>query len=358
MLKRSAVPLLFALAASGCVSVASLPDPRGALRPGQRLVVALYQSPGPWIVDATDSKAEAAAKVSPVGFLMQTVQDQHTLSVSKYLQQYMPRPHYGLEVNNELMKMLKARISSGTVQTDFEAGVVPAQIVDWNKAKDQLDWRYRYYAPDPSQPPPRDYARILTLDDALILDVNVSFGTSPTEDGRVLPQMSAASRVYRGDTSSLLWEHEDEVTDATSNATLTDFKVAPAELTARIEALAPRLGDAVAASFAQAFGLAPSTAAMSSGGLVRSTAATNGHAFGSSGGGLVPMAFFQNMPAASTAAPAGVAASTAAAAAQPAVVQSTATAQPAPAPSQPPAESSGTTSSPAVNGSSGTATTP
>jgi len=66
--------------------------------------------------------------------------------------------------------------------------------------KDQLDWRQRYYAPDPDQPAPRDYAKLLMLDDALILDVNVSFGTDATDDGRPLHTMSAASRVYRGDT--------------------------------------------------------------------------------------------------------------------------------------------------------------
>jgi hypothetical protein len=306
VLKRFVVPLTIVLSAAGCVSVAPLPDPRGALKPGQRLVVALYQSPGPWIVDAVDSKAEAAAKVSPVGFLMQTVQDEHTLSVSKDLQQYMPRPHYGLEVNEELMKKLKEVAAPRAVQTDFEAGIAPAQIVDWNKAKDQMDWRYTYYAPDPSAPPPRDYARALTLDDALILDVNLSFGTSPTDDGRVLPAMSAASRVYRGDTSSLLWEHEDEVTDATSSSTLVDFKVAPADLVRRIEALSPRLADTVADSFAKAFGLAapPPPVAVSTG-------TTNGRVFGGGGGGLVPMSFFDN--AASTAAASAVAVSSAAA---------------------------------------------
>ena len=286
-MRRLTFPLLLAAAAAGCVSVAPMPDPRGALRPGQRLVVALYQSPGPWIIDAADSKAEAAAKISPVGFLMQTVQDEHTLSVSKDLQQYMPRPHYGLEVEEPLLKALKARISSGTVQTGFEAGIAPAQLLDWNKAKDQLDWRARYYSPDPDSPAPRDYARILTLDDALILDVNLSFGTAASDDGRVMPQMSADSRVYRDDTSHLIWEHEDAVTDQVSSSTLVDFKLSPSDLTQRIEKLAPRLADAVTASFAKAFGLAP---AVSTAPAHASTAA-----FAGNGGGLVPASYFQNM---------------------------------------------------------------
>jgi hypothetical protein len=311
-MRRLALPLLLSASLAGCVSMASLPDPRGALKPGQRLVVAVYVSPGPWIVDAADTKAEAAAKISPVGFLMQTVQDEHTLGVSKDLQQYMPRPHYGTMVQEALLTELKARISSGSVQTGLEAGIVPAQLSDWNKAKDQLDWRAHYYFPDPDAPAPRDYARILTLDDALILDMNVSFGTTASEDGRLTPEMSAASRVYRGDTSHLVWEHEDEVTDQTSSSTLTEFKLSPSDLTTRIQALAPQLAKASAGSFLRAFGLAPSTAAafvpMSSMTVAGSTS-TIAHGFGSGGGGLVPMSFFQNMPQGPPG-PAGIVAST------------------------------------------------
>ncbi|MDT1107437.1 hypothetical protein, partial [Pseudomonas aeruginosa] len=86
-------------------------------RPGQRLVLAVYPSPGPWIVDAADSKAEAAAKISPVGFLMQSVQNEHTLTVSKDLQQYMPRPHYALAVHDAMLAALRATASTKTVQT-------------------------------------------------------------------------------------------------------------------------------------------------------------------------------------------------------------------------------------------------
>jgi hypothetical protein len=299
-MRRLALLALFAAAAAGCVSVAPLPDPKGALRPGQRLVVAVFPSPGPWILDAADSKAEAAAKISPVGFLMQSVQDEHTLKVSQDLQQYMPRPHYVLEVQDPLLASLKHAVSSTTpVQTALEAGIVPAQLVEWNKAKDQLDWRARYYAPDPDLPAPRDYARVLTLDDALILDVNVSYGITAADDGRLMPQMSAASRVYRGDTSHMIWEHEDEVTDVSSSATLVDFKLAPADLTARLEALAPKLGLAVGGSFSKAFFgtlLTPSTMTVA------------GSSMTAPSGGLLPASFFQHLP--STAAAAGVAPST------------------------------------------------
>ena len=295
---RRLLPLAaFAAAVAGCVSVQGLPDPKGALKPGQRLVVAVYPSPGPWILGSADSKAEAAAKLSPLGFFVQTVENEHTDSVSKNLQQYLPRPRLGLAVQESLLKALTTVRSSATVQTAFQAGIVAAQLADWNKSKDQLDWRQRYYVPDPEQPAPRDYAKILTLDDALILDVNVSFGTDANDDNKLFPVMSAASRVYRGDTMHLLWEHEDIVSDQTSSATMTDIQVQPSLLTDSLSKLAPLLGDTVAGSFLKAFALAPSTSAPRGGSMT------------SSGGGLVPMSFFQN---ASTAAPAGVAPSTAA----------------------------------------------
>lgn len=302
-MRRLALPILLALSASACVGVQPLPDPRGALRPGQRLMVAVYPSPGPWIIDASDSKIESAAKISPVGVFMQGFQDEHTLSVSKDMQQYMPRPHLGLEVHDALVQALRVAISSKAVQTTLEAGIVPDQLIAWNKAKDQLDWRLHYYGPDPDAPAPRDYARALTLDDALILDVNVSYGTTATDDNKLLPYMSAASRVYRGDTSRLIWEHEDEVSDATSSSTLAEFKVQPWDLTNRLEKIAPNLGKAVAASFTKAF-FAPIPGATPAAGTTPGISPSqNGPGFGGTqprGGGLVPMSFFQ-----STGVPAG-----------------------------------------------------
>jgi hypothetical protein len=287
-MNRGALLLSISVALSACVSVQPLPDPRSVLRPGQRIVVAVYPSPGPWIIDATDSKAEAAAKISPVGFLMQSVQNEHILSVSKDLQQYMPRPHYALAVHDSLLSTLRTVMSTKTVQTTLEAGLTQGQLIDWNKASNQLDWRLHYYAPDPDQPAPRDYARALTLDDALVLDVNISYGTSATDDGNILPTMTAASRVYKGDTSRLVWEHEDEISDKTSSSTLAEFKLQPWELTHRLQQLSPALGTAVASSFVKAF-LGESALA-----TALSTSSASGITASPDGGGLVPASFFQN----------------------------------------------------------------
>jgi hypothetical protein len=286
-MRFKAAAFLLAALCAGCASYEALPDARGALGPKQRLVLNISVSPGPWIVDASDSKVETAAKLLPVGFLMQTVQDEHNLTVSKDMQQYMPRPHYGLAVQNALLAALRTARSTETVQTVFEAGVSVAQLTDWNRAKDQLDWRLRYYNLDPGAPAPRDYARALTLDDALILDVNVSYGTIAADDGQIEPQMSAASRVYRGDTSRLVWDHEDEVVDKTSTATLSEFKLYPSQLTDRIEKLAPQLAAAIAASVTKSFGLTPSAPPRISGSTT--TVA------GSAPGGLLPLSYLQNL---------------------------------------------------------------
>ena len=282
-MKRLLLPAVCAALASGCVSLQGLPDPRGALAPAQRLVVAVYPSPGPWIIGSADTKAEAAAKLSPLGFIVSTAENEHTLSVSKNLQQYLPRPDLGLAVQESLLTTLGAARSTGTVQTALEAGIATMQLAEWNKSKNQLDWRQRYYAPDPDEPAPRDYARVLTLDDAIILDVNVSFGTNATDDGRLLPTMTAASRAYRGDTSHLLWQNEDIVSDQTSSATMTDYQLQPWLLTDGLKKLAPALGATVAGSFLKAFALLPST-----------STARHGSVAAGGGGGLVPISAFQD----------------------------------------------------------------
>lgn len=273
-MRRHALLLTAAALSAACVAVQTLPDPRGSLRPGQRLVVLVNAAPGPWIVSAADSKAMAAAKISPLGVFAQDLQDERTLAVSKDLQQYLPRPPYAALVQESLLASLRVALSSAGALTAAQAGVAPAQLAEWNKAKDQLDWRRRYYAPHPDSPAPRDYARLLILDDALVLDVNVSYGTRGVEgeEDRIVPMVSAAARVYRGDTSRLIWEHEEFVTDQSSSFTLVEFKIQPQELAGRLRVLAPQTGAAVAASFLKAFQVAaPAPAAApapSSGGLV------------------------------------------------------------------------------------------
>jgi len=255
------IPIFLTAALAACVSVEPLADPKGSIAAKQRLVVLVWQAPGPWIVKDSDSKAESAAKILPVGFLLQNVQNDKTLEFSKDLQQYLPRPRYDRQLADSLIKTLKT-LHGGPVQTAEEAGISPAQLRDWNLAKDQLDWRLRYYAPEAGLPSPRDYSKILSLDDAAILEVNLSFGTeaTDTEEVQILPTLSAVARVYRADTSHLLWNREEILSDKTSSMTISEFRLEPWQLTQRLEKLAPPLGETLARLTTKALGLTPPAA--------------------------------------------------------------------------------------------------
>ena len=90
-------PLPFAVLASllaSCVAVETPVDPRGSVRIGQRVVVMVHQSPGPWIVADPDNKAETALKLLPLGNFLVGMQEERVNEVSKELQPYLPRPRY------------------------------------------------------------------------------------------------------------------------------------------------------------------------------------------------------------------------------------------------------------------------
>lgn len=254
-MRRSFLFAVIALLAA-CVTIEPPPDPRGAVKPGQRLIVLVYQSPGPWIVADPDSKAESAMKMLPLGTFLQGMQEDRINDLSKEIQPYLPRPRYSEAVEAALIAALKAA-HDGPVQTAAEAGITPSQRHDWNSASDQLDWRRRYWFTEPGTPSPRDYSKLLSLDDAVILEVNLSFGLEPDEQERTLPLLSSASRAYRADTTRMLWAREERLGDATSSSTLTEFRAAPVELTDRLYALAVPFAGRVAAGFAQDAGLRP-----------------------------------------------------------------------------------------------------
>ena len=254
-MRRSLYLALFSCLFSACVTVEPPPDPRGAVKTGQRLIVMVHQSPGPWIVADPDSKAETAMKLLPLGTFLQGMQEERINELSKEVQPYLPRPRYDQAVELALIKALQAA-HGGQVQTAAEAGIAPLQRKEWNAATDQLDWRRKYYFTDGSRPAPRDYSKLLSLDDAVIVDVNVSFGLEPEEE-RTLPVLSAASRAYRADTSRMLWSREERLADSTSSATLTEFRAVPSDLTDRLIAMAEPLAQKIAAGFARDAGLIP-----------------------------------------------------------------------------------------------------
>ena len=255
-MRRSIPFAVLAALAAACVTVEPPPDPRGAVKTGQRMIVMVHQSPGPWIVADPDSKAETAIKLLPLGTFLQGMQEDRINELSKEIQQYLPRPRYNQAVESALIQALKAA-HGGLVQTAAEAGIPPSQRRDWNASTDQLDWRRKYYFIDSGRSSPRDYSKMLSLDDAVIVDVNISFGLEPDDQGRTLPLLSAASRLYRADTVKLLWSREDRLSDTTSSSTLTEFRAAPVELTDRLYVMSGPLAAKIAAGLVREAGLQP-----------------------------------------------------------------------------------------------------
>lgn len=254
-MRRSIAFAVLASLLAACVTVEPPPDPRGAVKIGQRIVVMVHQSPGPWIVADPDNKAETALKLLPLGGFLVGMQEDRVNEVSKELQPYLPRPRYDQAVEAALLKALKAA-HGGSVQTSAEAGIAALQRKEWNAASDQLDWRRKYYFTG-AKPSPRDYSKLLSLDDAVILEVNLSFGLDPDDQDRILPTLSAASRLYRADTAKMLWAKEDRLSDTTSSATLSEFRAIPSDLTDRLYALSEPLGARIASGFAREAGLLP-----------------------------------------------------------------------------------------------------
>ncbi|MDX6770644.1 MAG: hypothetical protein SF051_14005, partial [Elusimicrobiota bacterium] len=251
---RRLLPAAVALLAA-CVAPEPVLDARGAVPPGGRLVVAVYQAPGPWIVADPDSKAESAAKLLPIGMLMQTMQDDRVLELSKELQPYLPRPRYERAFEAAYLAELRA-LHDGKAESWTEAALPPEARREFNRADDQLDWRRRYLLPRGAAP--RDYSRFLTLDDAVVVDVNLQYGTDVTpEEGRLMPTLTAATRVYRPGTSKLLWSRVDVASDQGSTRTLSEFRAEPKDLTDRLEALVPQLAKLAAGELAKGLRLNP-----------------------------------------------------------------------------------------------------
>lgn len=255
-MRRSFTLAVLAAALASCVGVETPPDPRGAIKPGQRLIVMVFQSPGPWIVADSDSKAETALKLLPLGNFLQGMQEERINEVSKELQPYLPRPRYDQAVEAEMIRLLKLA-HGGPVQTAAEAGIDPRQRKDWNAASDPLDWRRKFWFTDAGRGSPRDYTKLLSLDDAVIIEINISFGLEPNEEERTVPVLSATSRAYRADTARMMWSREERLGDKTSSSTLSEFRAVPSDLTDRLYAMSLPFALQIAGGLARETGLIP-----------------------------------------------------------------------------------------------------
>lgn len=248
---KSLLPLGLALAFPACVSLEEAPMAKGAVQPGQRTVVAAYVAPGPSIAES-DTKVETAAKILPgLGLVVQSAQEDRELAASKDLQQYLPDWKPLEQFHPLLMHELSSVNYPGRFVTPAEAELSSDTLKAFNKADNLLDWRLRYVIESPERPVPRNYASILSLDDALILEANLLYGVASVPgdmEGNMSPTLTALVKFYRAGTMRLLWRHEETVEDKAGARSLYEFKVEPNDLVSKWQKLLPQLAQRAAAS--------------------------------------------------------------------------------------------------------------
>ncbi|MBI4679114.1 MAG: hypothetical protein HY748_16180 [Elusimicrobia bacterium] len=257
--------LVAALGAAGCVSLDEPQIPSGAVRPDQRTAVLVFPSPGPWVTQEAETKAESAAKILPgVGQLMQSVQDDGDLKTSNELRQYYnawPRAESFRSILAE--ELAKAAYPGATVSW-VETGAPPHVIERFNRAESVLDWRRRYLLAGPLDIKHlRDYSQVLEFDGHLVLEVNLQYGLMNNAEGNVHPALRSVSRLYRANTMKLLWSHEDGAEDKTGPRNIYEYKASPPSLSEKFDKLAMPLAAAIAGSLRSALSPAPDAGAPS-----------------------------------------------------------------------------------------------
>lgn len=235
---------------AGCVSVEENPRvAASAVKPGQRTLVVVYPAPGPWVVPEPDSKAATAAKTLP-GFsqVVSAFQEDRGLKEAQDLKPYLPRWNPGPLMTQALMKELPMSAFIGRfTEPGEEFG--PAAQKHFNRASDTLAWQRTFFYEDPeARGLARNYASLMALDDALILEVNLLYGVTGDGEGNMIPDLTAVSRLVRANTGRVLWRHENTIADAGGARTMYEFKTLPKQLTDFWEKLMPTLATQITAS--------------------------------------------------------------------------------------------------------------
>lgn len=214
--------------------------------PGQRTVVLVYPSPGPWVIREADTKPESAAKILPgLGFLVEAAQDERDLGVSNDLKQYLPRWTPVELFTPLLIEGLAKAGYPGKLLYHYQAELATETVRGFNRAKDVLDWQKTYYDDEPDRPLARDYSKLMALDDAVILEVNLRYGCIGNDDGNMVPRLSAYSRLLRAGTMKPLWRREATVEDLPGAKSLFEFQTLPLQLIDRWKGLLPTLASKV-----------------------------------------------------------------------------------------------------------------
>ncbi|HAM36675.1 MAG TPA: hypothetical protein DEB40_01605 [Elusimicrobia bacterium] len=252
-------PLILPLLCGACVAVTEPVLSPHTVDAGQRTVVLVFAAPGPWVISDSESKAESAAKTMPLfSAVVQTFQDDRDKAASAGLAQYLPRWKPEELLEPPLMSALSSSGFPAKFVSAAEADLGTATLRGFNRASDILEWQRKYFYGDLTQPHPRDYAGVLSLDDALVLEVGVLPALAADDDGNMIPTLNAASRLVRASTLRVVWHHEDKVEDRAAARSLYEFKTLPQQLMDRWKALMPELASKISASLSASLPPAPS----------------------------------------------------------------------------------------------------
>ena len=243
-------PIALALLCGACVTLDEPVLSTQATIPGQRTITIVYPAPGPWVISESASKVGSIAESLPVfSSVVASLQEDRDKAAAADLKQYLPpwKPEAMLE------PLLQAELA----KTGFQGRVIPvaeseidtATLRKWNRSADTLDWQKKYFYEDPGESHPRDYSRILSLDDALVFEVNIIPSLAADDDGNMIPTLTASSRLVRCQTMHPLFKHEDKVENKKAAKTLYEFKTLPQQLIDLWTAMLPELASQVAASF-------------------------------------------------------------------------------------------------------------
>ncbi len=252
------------MALCACVSLEEATIPRGSVRPDQRAVIMVYASPGPWVSQETESKTESAAKFLPgVGQVVQDFQDQQDLKAALDLAEALPSWPAAERFEALLSTALKAGGFPARPVAAGQAGLPPGLARRFNRAADPLEWRRRYLLSEPGEAlRHRDYSAVLELDDALVVEVNLQYGTLNGAEGLAYPALASRTRLIRANIMRVLWSHDDEASDKADPKHVAEFKAAPSQFQDRLQKLLAPLAQKIAAALAAAIvGPAPAAGA-------------------------------------------------------------------------------------------------
>jgi hypothetical protein len=242
--------LLLPLLLSSCVTLGGVAMVPNAVKPAQRTVLIVYASPGP-VMRESDSNIKEAAKVIPgLSFIIGATQSKRDLGASQSLKRLLGPYEPAQLFYPQLRKRLSSVAYPGRFVTPAEAEISPRQLKQFNSAKDINDWLLRISGRHPQHPVARDYRPLPQLRDALVMEIDFSYGAPSDGKGNYMPTLTAVTKLFRASDMMLLWRHENSVEDKAGSTPALEFRRHPAKLLKKYEQLMPQLAQQIAQGLA------------------------------------------------------------------------------------------------------------